>query len=200
LTSADCRPGGSIRLGVCIVAFFAWSAGTPIAEQAMTVNTSGGVLRVVAPAFEVIEGAVLERLRDGRSVRLDFELEVIAQPQGPAVVQARRSFNLSFDLWEERFAVTLLVTPPRSVSHLTRKAGEAWCLENLTIPLGELARFGGSTSFWIRLAYRVPNQVPGAGSDEETFTLQRLIDVLGRKPRDMQLGKSTEAGPFRLSR
>jgi len=200
LTSVDCSRGGSIRPGIFIVALLAWATGTPIAEQAMTVNTSGGVLRVVAPAFEVIEGAVLDRLRDGRSVRLDFELDAIAQPAGPAVAQARRSFNLSFDLWEERFAVTLLVTPPRSVSHLTRKAGEAWCLENLTIPLGELARFGGSTSFWIRLAYRVPDQAATAGSDDETFTLQRLIDVLGRKPRDTQLGKSTEAGPFRLSR
>src|SRR5262245_48211424 len=101
----------------------------------MTIAMTGGMLRVVAPAFEVIEGSVLNRLRDGRSVRLDFELAVLAEPAGPAVTQTRQSFNVSFDLWEERFALTLIASPARSVSHLTRKAGEAWCLENLTVPL-----------------------------------------------------------------
>jgi hypothetical protein len=175
-----------------------WFVRSPLAEQAMTFTTAGGMLRVIAPAVDVIEGVVLDRLRDGRSVRLDFELAVLAQPTGPPVAQTRQSFNISFDLWEERFAVTLVATPARSVSHLTRKAGEAWCFENLTIPLTALSRFGGSAPFWLRLSYQVPDAK--TATDDETFTLEKLIDVFGRKRRDSQLGKSVEAGPFRLSK
>lgn len=164
----------------------------------MTVSTAGGVLHTYAPALNVIEGAVLDRLRDGRAVRIDFELGVLTQPGDAAVVERRQSFNISFDLWEERYAVTLLTTPTRSISHLTRSAGESWCLEQMTVPLGDLARFGRSTPFWVRVTYRVP-EPSAVTDDDDPFTLQRLIDALGRKRRDRQPGKSVEGGPFRLS-
>jgi len=198
LTSADEPRGGSVRLCFFIAALVACAAGAPHGWQAMTTSTGGGVLRVHAPSLEIIEGAVLGWLRDGRSVRLDFELGVLAEPGGPIVAQSRQSFNVSFDLWEERFAATHIVTPPRSVSHLSRKATEAWCLEQLTVPLGQLARFGRSAPFWVRLSYRVPDLRPD-GADDDPFTLQTLIDALSRKRRDNQPGKSVEAGPFHLS-
>jgi len=200
LTSGDGARREPDHLWLIVIGLIVWLVRSPLAEQAMTIGTAGGVLRVAAPAFEVIEGTVLDRLRDGRSVRLDFELDVLAQPAGPPVTEQKRSFNVSFDLWEERFAVTLLATPARSVSHLTRQAVDAWCLDALAIPLGDLGRFAGAKPFWIRVSYQVPDPPPAAGSDDEAFTLQRLIDVLGRKRRDAQLGKSMEAGPFRLSK
>jgi hypothetical protein len=198
LTSADEPRGGSVRLCFFTAALLACAAGAPHGWQAMTTSTADGVLRIHAPAVEIIEGVILDWLRDGRSVRLDFELAVLAEPAGPVVVQSRQSFRVSFDLWEERFAVTHIATPARSVSHLGRKASEAWCLERLTVPLGQLARFGRSTPFWVRLSFRVPD-TRAAGADDDPFTLQTLIDAFSRKRRDSQPGKSVEAGPFRLS-
>src|SRR5262245_38225238 len=181
-----------------VAAIVVIAGGLAVAEQAMTVGTAGGVLHTYVPALNVIEGAVLDRLRDGRAVRVDFELGVLSQAGGTAVVERKQSFNISFDLWEERFALSLLSTPPRSISHLTRTAGESWCLEQMTVPLGELSRFNRSTPFWVRVTYRVPE--PTAGSDDDDlFTLQKLIDTLGRKRRDRQPGKSVEGGPFHLS-
>ena len=197
-TGASGRRGGSVRDAVVIAGLLSCAAAAPWAEQAMTVRTTGGVLRVAAPGFDVLEGTVLERLRDGRSVRLDFNLAVLAQSAGPAIAETRQSFNLSFDLWEERFAVTRIGTPKRSVSHLNQKAAEMWCLDSLTIPIAELARLG-SAPFWVRLAYRVPDPAAPTTPDD-AFTLQRLIETLGRKPRDGRLGRSMEAGPFHLSR
>jgi hypothetical protein len=191
------RRHGSRRVRLAVVLLI-WLAPAGLALPAMTISTAEGVLRILEPAADLIEGAILERLRDGRSVRLDFELSVLAQPGGPSVTESRESFNVSFDLWEERFAVTHLTKPARSVSHLARKAAEDWCLEHLTVPLGELSRFGRETPFWVRLTYRVPER-PATGQDDDPYTLQRLIEVLGRKQRDTQLGKSMEAGPFRLS-
>lgn len=198
MTSADEPRVGFVRLCIFTAALLACASGAPLCWQAMTTSTADGVLRVKAPSFEIIEGAILDWLRDGRSVRLDFDLGVLAEPGGPVVAQSRQSFNVSFDLWEERFAVTHFTTPARSVSHLNRKASEAWCLERLTVPLGQLSRFGRSTPFWVRLSFRVPDSRQ-AGADDDPLTLQTLIDALSRKRRDGLPGKSVEAGPFRLS-
>jgi hypothetical protein len=168
--------------------------------QATTVSTAGGALRVQAPGFAFIEGPVLEQLRDGRSLLIELELTVLAEPGRRAVTTGRQRFNLSFDLWEERFAVTRIGAPPRSVSHLTSRGAEAWCLDNLTVPLVELGRLGRDAPFWVRLEYRVDTQVPESGSDADGgFTLRRLIDVLSQRRQDPDLRKFMEAGPFRLS-
>ena len=169
----------------------------PLAAQTIAVSTTGGTLRVRS-AFEFIEGAVMDQLRDGRSVRLDFELAVLDAPRGTIVAATRQSFNLSFDLWEERIAVTRAGTPPRSVSHLRPRDAEAWCLEHLTIARTELARLTRDTPFWIRLQYALPDVVSDS-EDGDFLTIRRLIDVLSRRPREGEIGKSVDAGPFRLS-
>ena len=55
--------------------------------------------------------------------------------------------------------------PSRSVSHLTARDAEAWCLDSLTVPLSALGRLGRDAPFWIRLEYRVPGDdtAPSSG-------------------------------------
>jgi hypothetical protein len=74
--------------------------------QSATVSTVGANLHVRAPGFGFIKGEPLVRLKDGRSVRVDLELAVLAKPSAAAAAQSRQTFVLSYDLWEERFAVT----------------------------------------------------------------------------------------------
>ena len=176
----------------------AWLVAS-LGAQSLDVSTTGGMLRVRS-GFGFIEGAVMDQLRDGRTVRLDFELTVLDGPRGAAVAAARQSFNLSFDLWEERIAVTRAGKPPRSVSHLRPRDAEVWCLESLTIARTELSRLTRDTPFWIRLAFQVPDQVPVPASDaDETLTIRRLIDVFSRRPSQGEPGRSVDAGPFHLS-
>lgn len=171
-----------------------------VSAQSISVKVVAGELHVQAPAFGFIEGPVLNQLREGRSVRVDLELSVLERPGGPTLTHARHSFALSFDLWEERFAVTRLGTPARSVSHLSAKNAEGWCLDAVTIPAAALGRLGRDTPFWIRLAYRVPSAAPAPGPNgDERLTLATLIDRLSRRGGDGQPGKSVDAGPFRLS-
>jgi len=166
--------------------------------QSMTVRAVGDALHVRVPGLTFIEGLVSERLQDGRAVRIDFELSVLDKSQGSTVARAQHSFNLSFDLWEQRFAVTRIGQAPRSLSHLTRRAAEDWCLDNVTVPLTAMGRFARDTAFWVRIEYRVQNRAAGS-AEESTFTLQTLIDVLSRRREDQEQGKSMEAGPFRLN-
>jgi hypothetical protein len=169
-----------------------------LAGQSMTVRRVADALHVRVPGLAFIEGPVSERLQDGRSVRIDFEITVLEKSQGPSVAKAQHSFNLSFDLWEQRFAVTRIGQTPRSISHLTRRAAEDWCLDNVTVPLSALGRFARDTTFWVRIEYRVQDRV-STGDEESRFTLRTLIDALSRRRADQEQGKSMEAGPFRLS-
>jgi len=173
-------------------------ATAPLVAQALTIRTVADALHVQARGFSFIEGPVLTRLREGRSVRIDFEMTVLSKPEGPAVKQGAQGFTLSFDLWEERFAVSRVGTPPKSISHLRPRDAETWCLDNLTMPLSSLG-VGRDTPFWLRLAYRVHDVAPEANeAPGERYTLRGLIDRLSRRREEADLAKSVDAGPFRL--
>ena len=169
-----------------------------LAAQTLSVNAAGDVLHVKARDFAFIAGPLLNRLKEGRSVRLDFELTMLSKPEGPTVKQVVQAFTLSFDLWEERFAVSRTGSPPRSISHLRASDAENWCLENLTMSISSLG-IGRDTPFWLRLVYRVQDLEPvPAETPGERYTLRALIDRLSRRREEGDLAKSVSAGPFRL--
>jgi hypothetical protein len=169
-----------------------------LTAQSLSVRTVSNALHVRAAGLGFISGEVAERLQDGRSVRVDFQLTVLDKPQGAAIAMVQQSFNLSFDLWEQRYAITRIGPMPRSISHLTARAAEDWCLDNVTVPVASLGRLGRDTPFWVRVDYRTQDRTTTAAADSP-FTLQTLIDVLSRRREDENRGKSVEAGPFRLN-
>ncbi len=182
-----------------LLPFVVIAAMTPrLMAQTLTVRTVADALHVQARGLNFIEGPVLTRLREGRSVRVDFEMTVLSKPEGPAVKQAAQGFTLSFDLWEERFAVSRVGTPSKSISHLRSRDAETWCLDNLTLPVSSLG-LGRDTPFWIRLSYRVHDVAPETNEAAgERYTLRGLIDRLSRRREEADLAKSVDAGPFRL--
>ena len=104
--------------------------------------------------------------------------------------------HATYDLWEEKFAITKEGSSPRSVSHLSAAAAEAWCVENTSMPVAGLA---GNQQLWLRLDYRVDDSaVPGDPVDNSGFTLSGLVDIFSRRPRGEQLHGFEEAGPLRL--
>lgn len=170
----------------------------PLGAQTLTVRTVSDALHVQSSGLGFITGHVLDRLQDGRSVRVDFELVVLERRDGGVIARAQQSFNLSFDLWEQRFAVTRMGPMPRSISHLTARAAEEWCLDNVTVPLVSLGTAARDTPFWVRVEYRIPERAPTAATDNAPFTLQTLIDVLSRRREEQDRTQSVEAGPFRI--
>jgi hypothetical protein len=170
-----------------------------LAAQSVSVNAVGTSVRVRAPGFAFIKGEALARLKDGQSVRVDLDLAVLPKPAAAAAAQVRQVFVLSYDLWEERFAVAQAGPPTRSVSHLTPAAAEAWCLDQLAVPLSALGTLGVDAPFWIRLGYRLSVGASAQATDDDSgFTLKGLIDALSRRRTSDELTQSVEAGPFRL--
>ncbi len=140
--------------------------------QTAAISVAGDALQIRAPSFAFIKGEALDRLKQGRPVRFDLSLAVLPRPGGQVVTESRQSFNLSYDLWEERFAVTLVGSPAQgsgtasSVSHLTAKDAEAWCLAHVPLSVSALGGLGRDAPFWIRLQYQIaaPNPAPGPGT------------------------------------
>ncbi len=185
------------RLRGPVVLLVLWTAALG-AVQAVTVSRDGALLRLRAPSFRFIEGDVLSRLRDGRALQLEFTAAALTSPAGDAVTQIRQIFNVSFDLWEERFAVTRLDPPRRSVSHLGARDAEAWCLTHLALSFADLARLGKDGRFWIRLSYEVQDPSAAQSPRGDPYTLRRLIDYLSQRRQASALRRSIEAGPFRV--
>jgi hypothetical protein len=182
-----------------VVAVFAVAVPVAQGAHAVTVNQAGEAVTTQAPGFTFIKGEPLERLKDGRSVRVDLELAILARTGAAAVAQSRHGFVLSYDLWEERFAVTRVGVPSRSAAYLTSSAAEAWCLENLTVPVSALGSLGRTLPFWIRLEYRILDNDPVPAADNGAgYTLQSLIDMLSRRRKAREWTHAIEAGPFRL--
>jgi hypothetical protein len=178
-----------------VLATLAWPQ-VRLASQSITVSTVNGAVQVRAPGFHFIAGESLARLKDGQSVRVDIDLSVLAKPGAAAAARRRQSYVLSYDLWEERFAVAVPGAPSRSISHLTSAAAEAWCLQQLTVPVSALGSLGHNLPFWIRLDSRLLNG--GAPeSAEGGLTLRGLIDVFSRRQTGA-VSQSIEAGPFRI--
>jgi hypothetical protein len=166
--------------------------------ESVTVARAGNAVTVRAPGLGFIKGEPLVRLKDGQSVRVTLELDVLPGPGGPVAAQGRQTYVLSYDLWEERFAVTQVGAPSRSISYLTSAGAETWCLEQLTVPVIALGRLGRDLPFWIRLTYRVLTVESAPAQDGGDFSLRGLIDALSRRRKTDALTHSIEAGPFRL--
>jgi hypothetical protein len=170
----------------------------PSAAQTLTVDTAGDSLRIRAPGFSFLNGDPLARLKDGRSVRVELAAMVLPAPGKSVVAATRRIVALSYDLWEERFAVTTVEKRAQSASHLALAAAEAWCVDQVAIPLNALGAFGRDLPFWVRLEYRVLDGDTPADSTESGYTLQGLIDALSRRRKTDSSTHALEAGPFRL--
>jgi hypothetical protein len=189
-------PGLITRIALVVIATLAWPEAR-LGSQSVSIVAENGAVGVRAPGFRFIDGEPLIRLKNGQSVRVELELSVLSEPGGAATTRRRQPFVLSYDLWEERFAVAITGTPPRSVSHLSPTAAEAWCLQQLAVPVTALGNLGRSLPFWIRLDYRVVNGSTSPDRDDEGFTLRGLIEVLSRRQTG-EVSRSIEAGPFHL--
>ena len=185
------------RACVALLAMLAWPAVRSSA-QVVTVEALGDALKIRAPGFSFLKGEPLTRLKDGRSVRVELAAMVLPAPgKSPAAV-TRRIFSLSYDLWEERFAVTAVDARSRSVSHLVLAAAEAWCVEQLAIPLSALGALGRDAPFWVRLEYRVVDGDAAPDPSDSGYTLQALIEALSRRRQTDSSQPALEAGPVRL--
>jgi hypothetical protein len=163
-------------------------------SQTLTVERQGKQLRVSAPQLHFLEGAPLEQLHNGASVTFEFTLTFAAG--GAATSRVQERFIVSYDLWEEKYSVVQAGSSGRSTSHLSAAAAEAWCLDNMPLPLPAL---GADKTFSIKLECSIVDPEDSSGENSSVLTLASLIDVFSRKKQPAPLHWEATSVPVRLS-
>lgn len=160
----------------------------------LNVERQGDHLRLSAPSFHFLEGRPLERLRNGAAVPYLFTVTIEPVQGGGRTTHLQRRFVVSYDLWEEKFAIVQEGRPPRSVSHLSAAAAEAWCLDSL---LPGLPSLPAEKSFVVKLACSVAaDEEPPTG---DGLTLSTLIEFFSRKGAAPSPRWELASAPLRLA-
>jgi hypothetical protein len=163
----------------------------------LTVRRSGEEIRIIAPRMRLLEGRTLDRLQDGMSVRFEFQLTVLADGKRSVLKRTSERFVMSYDLWEEKFAVTRVTGPPRSVSHLSAMGAEAWCVDQLSLTASD---FPPQQPISLRLDVRAEDLERRSRENTESgLSLTDLVDIFSRTGRTSQPKWSFESSPFRLA-
>jgi hypothetical protein len=179
-------------------------AGAPVVlglgAQLLSVRLDNDYLRVTAPTLRFLTGKPLERLHNGSTVGFLGQLSVSVGNQSNVQARSAARFAFSYDIWEERFKVTLLtpgLTARASAKNLTAEAAQAWCLDNLKI---DLAQIPTGRPLWVRLEIRAedPKETESV-IGEPGISLSRLLELLSRPPKSPQSRMVLENGPFTLS-
>jgi hypothetical protein len=158
----------------------------------LQVRWSGSEVRVAAPRMRWLSGRPLERVRNGAAAPFDFQLSAWQDDRSTLIGRAFERYIISYDLWEERFAVTQTRLARRRVTNLTLAAAEAWCVDQITLPLAD-----GSRRVVLRLEVRAAE--PSEFDADAGISLATLIDLFSRPSRPQQTRFHVESGLVRLS-
>lgn len=182
-------------LGFTALAVSPLFAITPAPAQ-LDIRANADEISVTAPRFHFLTGKALGRLRDGVSVPFAAQLSLLSSSQASPIQRAVDRFVVSYDLWEEKFAVTRLREPRMSVSHLTAEAAEQWCIERMHLPMIGI-RPAGDLRIRLELRSEETKDTNPLLADSGV-NLAGLIDLFSRPPRREQEKWIVESAPFRL--
>ncbi|MDP2997653.1 MAG: hypothetical protein Q8N47_09200 [Bryobacterales bacterium] len=164
-------------------------------EPRLVPRWKGDALLVSAADLHFLDGKPLERLKNGAPVSFDFQLSLLAVADRSNLRRTFERFTFSYDLWEEKFSVVRRGVM-RQASRLGAEAAQAWCLENLAVPVAGLAP---DRKFIVRLEVRLADSRdarPVLG--EPGLSLTGLVEIFSRPSRGREPNWALETGPLRL--
>jgi len=167
------------------------------AVESLEVSFDGDNLRVAAPGLHFLTGKPLERLRDGATVTFLSQLTLFSDAQGTVFKRVAERLVVSYDLWEEKFSVTIPGGGKRQIPHVSATQAESWCLENLAISALGLAP---NRPFWLQFDLRTADRRELAAlMGESGVSLSGLIDLFSRRPGAGETSWTRgPVGPLRL--
>ncbi|MCX6623193.1 MAG: hypothetical protein NTY38_19440 [Acidobacteria bacterium] len=168
-----------------------------VAMEELLPRLRSGRLTVSAPGLRLLTGRPLEHLRNGSSLAFDFQLTMLDTERRTVLDRALERFVISYDLWEEKFAVDRQGPKRQYASHLSAAAAENWCLSNVSLGL---EGHNPDRDFWLRLEVHVedPRERPPLVGNQ-SLNLNSLIELFSRTNREGPADWKRDAGPFRIS-
>jgi len=167
------------------------------AEPLLHVSFDGDNIHVAAPSLHFLTGKPLERLRDAATVVFLSQLTLYNDAFITPFRRNPERIVVSYDLWEEKFAVSIPGPAARSTSHLEAAQAEAWVIDGLAISaLG----MDPSRPFWLKFELHATNP-----SDlyklvgDSGISVSVLIEMVTRQRGADNSHFTLMAGPLRLA-
>jgi hypothetical protein len=168
----------------------------PANPLSLSAERHGDHLHIVAPQMHFISGRAVEKLHNGSMITYVLKLIIAPQHAREAVVVLQEKFAISFDLWEEKYSVVQKKPDGRSATRLTSSAAEAWCLENMPVPVRSVPE---RQPFMIRLECFIDEGDAKENAESRSgLTLAAIIDAFSRKKPEETPRWEAAGGPFLL--
>ncbi len=111
----------------------------------------GDQLFVSAAGLDLVREPLFGRLMNGGTVAYDFHVALWVGNKNTVRRRAFERFVVSYDLWEEKFAVTGLRNPRIAARNLKAREVGAWCLEHVALHAADLKP---ADNLWVKLEVR----------------------------------------------
>jgi hypothetical protein len=165
------------------------------ADEPLDVSFDGDNLRVFAPGLHFLTGRPLERLKNADTVAFISQITLFSDAHGTVFRRFPERLVVSYDLWEEKFSVTIPGPTKRSLPNVSAAQAESWCLENMAISALGLAP---DRPFWVKFELRTTDRRELTSvMGDSGISLSALVDLFSR-PQSGDLYWYRSAGPFRL--
>ena len=189
-----------IRKWWLALAFVCGLAAAMAAEE-LILRMQGNRLDFSAPRVHYLTGRPLARLKNAEPVAFDIQVKLAAQQSSNVLRTNTARFVISYDLWEERYAVTKTTAPRKAASHLTAAEAEEWCIHEMSVV--DVSGIAANQPLWARMDIRAEDEKDSRlfGRDnisDQGISLTSLIERLSRPPKASQPHWELEAGPVTL--
>jgi hypothetical protein len=171
----------------------------PLRAQTLEPRLEKGNLRGSLLDWKFLDARTLQRLRNGQTVTLDFQLQLIDGAK--TVNRAIERFVLSYDLWEENYSAVQLTqaaprTPAYATSRLKQETLANWCLGRIKIPVTLMDKDRKMTlQLEVRSAgLNLPNPLRAQG----VIDLAALVEIFSRPPDPKEMRFTAQSQPFTL--
>jgi hypothetical protein len=170
-----------------------------ITAQALSVRVDDHNLLVSAPRVDFLVGKPLQRLKDGQTVGYLGQLTLWSGRERIFEARSIVHFAFSYDIWEERFRVTVLnpgMKKPIVSKNLTREQAQAWCLDQLKI---DLTHVPGDRPVWVRLEMRSEDDRETASIvGQPGISISGLVELFSHPVKNQQVHLIEEVGPLKI--
>lgn len=176
------RPG-SLKTWWLFAAFVSGMGLAMLAED-LILEQRNNRLEFSVPRTDFFAGQPSARLRNALEVPFLIKTTLWSGNKTHVFSSAVDQFVVSFDIFEETYSVVKVQAPRKSKSHLTAKAAQAWCINEMSLDTTGLS---GTEPLWARLEI-VAQDPPRDGSllgdsvSEHGISLGALVEFFGRSP------------------
>jgi hypothetical protein len=166
---------GWLLAGLAIPMFSVWAV-----EKLGAVFDGDNLYPLAPPSFHFLAGKPLQRLKGGDTVHYASRLTLSGDEGRTIIRQSPSQFIVSYSLWEEKFQVTILGSPPRTQPGLSQAAAESMCLDSIAISASGLAP---DRPFWLKFELKTVREkdISALLGDSQLSLSAPLIDFFSRK-------------------